>query len=261
MPALRLRVDAPPATPARFGLLDTIAPKPLPVHGDLAGVEYDADFCGAARPWAAPCVDPGTGVSKDADDGIDQASGDPITVYHLHSCRLVGSGDREGRARRSLDLGASRAVEEGFGDTLGAAAVDITPAGTAVSVTKGIALAEQYAGKMYGGVPVLHMDRVTATIAISADLIREVDGELRTILGSLVVAGPGYAESTGPSAPAAGAHWMYVTGAVNVWEGKTFLSPVEPAQPYTNEFYTLAERVYVPTYECFVGAIETTLEA
>jgi len=344
-------IEAPPtAAPARFGLLDTIPPKSMPDHGGLAGVEYDTDFCGVARPWIAPCLTPvdmgsisvsvdnastatitGTGEpagtytitwgdgatdsnvaldgqtntyaadgtytvtvtgpdgyvaqvevtvtdgvtsgpftadavdTKVADDGIAQTSGVPMVIYHLFSCRLVGSESREERARRSLDSGASRAIEEGFGDILGAEATDITPGGTAVGVVEGLALLEQSGGTGYAGQRVIHADNAVVTLLISQNLVREVNGHLETFLGSLVVSGPGYAASTGPSAPAAGAHWMYATGAVNIWADKGTYTPLVIDDPlsggYENEFRALAERTYVPTFECFASAVEVLLEA
>lgn len=342
---------APTTAPARFGLLDTIKPQAMPEHGSLAGIEYDTDFCGVARPWVAPCLTPtdlgsisisvnatrtatitgtgepaGTGYTitwgdgqsdadvaldgqtntyaadgtytvtvhgpdgyyatesitvtngvtsgpfatdavdtKVPDDGIDQTTGVPIVIYHLFSCRLVGSETREERARRALDSGASRAIEQGFGDVLGAEAVDVTPGGTAVGVVEGLALLEQSGGEGYAGQRVIHADNAVVTVLISQYLVKEVNGHLETMLGSIVVSGPGYAASTGPSAPAAGAHWMYATGAVNVWADSGTYTPLVIDNPdtgaYENEFRALAERTYVPTFECFASAVEVLLEA
>lgn len=346
MPVMPIQITAPAVSPAKYGLLDTISPVTLAAHGGMAGVSYDAEFCGVARPWVAPCVEPAslgsisvsvdaagiatvtgtgepvglfdidwgdgqtdTGVALDgqtntyagpgpyevtvtgpdgyravliftadvgvvsgpfvadafdtkvADDGVEQVVGEPIPIYHLSSCRLVGSGDREARARRALDLGASRAVEQGFGSVIGAAATDITPSGTAVGAIEALALLEQAAGELYGGVPVIHASRDLVTWLISQNLIRDVGGHLETILGSLVIAGPGYADADGPSAPAAGASWMYATGAVNVWEDATILTGTVLNNPYDNQFYVLAERTYVPTYECFAVGVESLPEA
>lgn len=352
MPVLPLRVQVRPTTvPAKFGLLDTISPQALPLHGGMAGLTYDTDFCGVARPWEAlPCTTPpslgsisvsvadtgtatitGTGEpagtfdidwgdgnsdsgvaldgqtnayaapgdyavtvtgpdgykatvvvtveaalasgpfvadafdTKVPDDGIGSATGVPIQVYHLHSCRLVGSGseqERQSRAERAIELGASRALEEGFGDVLGGEAVDITPSGTATGVVEALALLEQYGGANYGGQRYIHADNAVVTLLISQNLVREVGGHLETFLGSIVVSGPGYAASTGPSAPAAGARWMYATGLVNIWAEKIKVTEtILNSDPYDNEYNVLAERVYVPTYECFAAAAEVTLEA
>lgn len=346
-----LTIEAPATVaPARFGLLDTFQPRMLPEHGGMAGVEYDSDFCGVARPWTAPCTtpadlgtvtvvvddareasitadgapdgnyviawgdgnvdaggaidgntntyaEPGTYTvtvtgedgyfasvvitvedgsasgpfvadardTKVADDGVSQVTGSPIVIYHLFSCRGIGGIDLEARAARALETGASRAVEQGFADILGGAAVALT-SGTPVGAVEGLALLEQEGGESYGGQRVIHADLATATVLISQSLVREVNGRLETMLGSIVVAGPGYRNATTvPSQPGQGAHWMFATGAVNLWADATIKTPLVIDNPatgvYDNEFRVLVERTFVPTYECFAVAAEVTLEA
>lgn len=262
MPATPILVPTRNIEPAPFGLLETFPPQALPGHGGLAGVEYDSEFCGTADAWVAPCVDPGV-ATKEEHDGIEQVTGIPIPIYHLFTCRLIGISSSEAtqRASRALDLGASRAVEEAFGQSIGAAAVDVTPGGTATGVVEALALLEQAGGSQYGGRRVIHADLAVTTLLISQRLVQVVGGHLETLLGSIVIAGPGYGGLQVPSAPAAGAHWMYATGAVNVWQGETIDTPILPVTPYDNEFKTIAERIYVPTYECFAAAAEVLLEA
>jgi hypothetical protein len=215
----------------------------------------------ATGPFTADAID-----TKVPDDGIEQATGEPIVIYNLFSCRLVGGVSLEDRAAKALESGASRAVEEGFGDVIGGVAVDVTPGGTPVGVIEGLALIEQEGGESYGGRRVIHADNAVVTVLISQGLVKEVDGHLETLLGSVVVSGPGYRSSTDvPSAPAAGAHWMYATGAVNVWADETIRPPKVIENPdtgaYDNEFRAIAERTFVPTYECFAVAVEVLLEA
>lgn len=250
-------IDAPSVEQPKYGLLDTVGPKAGPDKIGF-GVQYQSEFCGTAHPYDKPCLPEDPPTEKDADDGITTVIGEPIPVYHLFQCRLVGSEDGTVRARRSLDLGASRAVEEAFWVEIGTGSTDITPGGTAVNLLDGLALAEQYAGENYGGVPVFHMSRANASRLLTREALVVVGDHLETKLGSLVVAGAGYGGGSLPSAPAVGAGWIYVTGQVNVWEGDTFVSPVVPRNPYDNEFLALAERLYVPTYECFHAAIEVT---
>jgi hypothetical protein len=269
MPVLPIEVPRSSTQAARFGLLDVFTPQAMDPKGAFAGVTYEAEFCGIARPWVRPCVDPGVGVEKDPDDGIPFVSGEPIPIYHLHTCRLVGSGseaDQVSRARRALELGASRAVEEGFGAVLNADPdLENVTSGTAVGAVEALALLEQEGGVSYGGQRVIHMDNALATILFAANAIVERNGRLETGLGSIVVAGPGYANSTEAVAPAANSRWMYATGAVNVWADPGTYSPVTlnigAGGSYDNEYKTLAERIYVPTYECFVAGAETLLEA
>lgn len=257
MPANPHLIEAPAVEQARFGLIDTIGLTPMDAHSIMAGITYDAAFCGAARTWTGYCETP-TG-DKVADDGGNWVEGSPVTVYHLFTCRLPGSTaeDRTRRAGESLDLGASRALEEGFGAVIGTGAVDL---GGPVSPVVAIAELEQYAGENYGGQAVLHLTRRAALIGIQSGAIIRVGSRLETVLGSIVVAGAGYAGSVLPSAPTAGAEWGYVTGAVNLFEADVVVNEMalqrDVSGGYTNEFAALAERVYVPSFECIHAAIE-----
>lgn len=352
MAVLPQRIKVAPTTiPARFGLLATVSPQPLPARAALGGVSYDTDFCGVARPWVAPCADPedlgsisvsvsniavatitGTGEpagtyvvdwgdgntdtgaldgqtntyaapgvytvtvtgpdgytatvsvtvvaatasgpfaadaidTKVPDDGIGITEGSVITIYHLSTCRLISSGgesERRGRAERALTLGASRALEEGFGTVIGAdtGISDVSPGGLPTDVRTALALLEQYGGANYGGQRFIHADNAVVTMLISRNLVHARGDHLETTLGSIVISGPGYAASIGPSTPAVGARWMYATGQVNCWmQDIKVTETVLNSNPYDNEYSVLAERLYVPTYECFAAAAEVNLEA
>jgi hypothetical protein len=139
----------------------------------------------------------------------------------------------------------------------GTGATDIS--GTPTDPVRSLGLLEQYAGEVYGGRPVIHMDRLMATRLLEQGSIKEVGGHLETGLGSLVIAGAGYNRDAAlPAAVGAGNDWMYATGEVRIWEGKTITSGVVLKDPYDNEFNVLVERVYIPTYECFHAAIKVT---
>lgn len=209
-----------------------------------------------------PSVEPFTAEAIETkvwDDGIPEVTGEPITVYHLFQCRLPGVPNVESEARRraldSLDRAASRGLEEGFQTVFGTAAVDVTPSGTAVNIRKGLGLLEQYAAENYGGRAVIHMTREHVTLLGRS--IVQVGDHLETRLGSLVIAGGGYDSSAAlPSAPAAGAGWMYATGEVNIWQSDAKTGGIVLQDPYNNEYQTLAERTYTPTFECFKAAVE-----
>lgn len=260
MAMLPLVIEAPAVPRVQFDLFDSVGLKPLPQEGTGGGIQYDTDYCGPADTWTAPCVDPGSGA-KTGRDGIGVAVGTPVTIYHNFTCRLVGAENPKDRAARALELGASRAVEEGFAEIIGSAATTI--AGT-FSVAHAIAELEQYAGENYGGQAVIHLSRRAATLAIAADVVIRVGDHLETGLGSLVIAGAGYGDAQEPSAPAASTEWGYVTGAVNIFESPVVVNELALERGagggYTNEFAALVERIYVPTYECFAGAIQIVTE-
>lgn len=225
--------------------------------GVYAEVEITVTNGVASGPYASDAYE-----VKIADDGTTYVTGSPIPIYHVFQCRLIGNGEADSRAKeralRSLDLGASRAVEQGFQTVFGTGAVDLTA--TPVDPVRSLGILEQYAGENYGGTPVIHMDRLMATRLMDNGVIERVNGRLETGLGSIVVAGAGYdADAALPAAVGAGNDWMYATGNVRIWQSpKTTISGLVLDNPYTNQFKSLAERVYIPTFECFKAAIKVT---
>lgn len=121
-------------------------------------------------------------------------------------------------------------------------AIDVTPTkGTAVKVRYGQALLEQALGTgTIGSTGVIHAPLLIAS-ALETD---DVDGALRTNLGTPVVAGAGYS-NTGPDGAVAPTNsaWMYATGPVTVRIGATNnitsekLSEVVLTDKNTVEFY------------------------
>lgn len=254
-------VAAPPVPKQQYNLLDTITPKPMPGHGAVEGIEYLPSVCGNAEAVVGDGNTPlvCTNVSKTFQDGITFITGVPILIYDAITCRLVGGSDLEQIVSESLDLGASRAVEQELAVLISAAATTITPA-TVTGIIVGIALLEQQIASTYGGQGVIYMSRSAALIALSTQALVVVDGHLETRLGTLVVAGAGFG-STGPSAAAAGNQWMLATGQLNLWVTDTTHVPMVMDHPETNQVRVLAERLYVPTWECSASAIEVKLEA
>jgi hypothetical protein len=253
-------VDAPSIQPLSYTLLDTV---PVLPPGDPhigLGVQYEPEFCGPARTYPPACEQTEPATEKDADDGIGLVVGDPIPVYHLFQCRAPGAWSRaQERANRALDLGASRAVEEGLQAVFLAdpALVDVT-SGTAVSLVDALAELEQYAAENYGGTPVIHMSRDNALRLIALQAVYRVGNRLETGLGTPVVAGGGYDSQSGPIATPADSGWMFATGHVVIREGETSVSQPQLKVPEINEFVALSERTYTPTYECFVAAALAT---
>lgn len=200
---------------------------------------------------------------KQAEEGVGLVTGVPFAVYHMFKCGAVGGYDRGAeRARRALMGGEGRAVERVMGQLLAAddTGVDITPTpGTAVSIVDGIAKLEKWSAANYGGVATIHMPRDVALVAYAAGALVRVSTRLETGLGSRVAAGAGYDTLQGPDgAGAAGADeaWLYVTGQVVARRGAVIeVGPQLQTAPRDNSFLALAERSYVLTTECIVGAI------
>lgn len=205
------------------------------------------------------------GKQKIETDGQGLVLGDPFVVYHLLSCRMPGGGVQMGaeRARRALMGGEGRAVERVTGEYLAAHpdAVDITPTpGTALAIVDALALLEKWSAANYGGTAVIHAPRDVALVGYSERAIERQGTRLETGLGTRVAAGAGYDNLVGPgeSPEVAGTDeaWLYVTGQVVVRRSNAIeVGPVMGVTPRNNSFLALAERPYVVTTECIVGAV------
>jgi hypothetical protein len=202
-----------------------------------------------------------------ATDGISVVeSGAPFVVYNLFRCRMPAGGVQQGlaRAQAALRLGEQRAVERVFAHQLATHpdAVDLTPTpGTAVHVVDAVARLEEWSGARYGGVPVIHSPLGMVVRLGATGLVERQGARLETKLGSPVAAGAGYGEGVlaGPSgapAPDAGEAYLWVTGQVVVRRTPNIEVPVTPELTDShNQFLAVAQRPYVITTECIVGAI------
>lgn len=210
--------------------------------------------------------------SKVTRDGIDVVAGDPFLLYHLLSCRAPGGGFGQvaDRARAALRLGEQRAVERVLATQLPLmdGAVDLTPtAGTAVHPVDGLAILEGYAGRTYGGVPVVHTTRPVGTVLTTVGAVQRVGTGLETVQGARVSSGGGYEGNLGPAflagpsddgpvAPGAGQAWLYVTGQVVVRRSSTIeVGPIAQQTPRDNTVLALAERLAQVTTECITAAV------
>ena len=260
----RTRVTAPTVAPAP-GIFDVSAPQTLS-EGDihqLMGVEYESESC---VPINFVTLDPDSCIATAAKEteGLFFEQGDPFHIYAAVECNLFLSGEYESKAAARLEAGEQRAVEEQLWEhTFRDRAVNLTPAGGAVSATIALGLLEEYAGTVYGGIPTVHAGhRLTVHLAAKG-LVKGT--ELAT--KSKFVSGAGYTGVTGPDDEAvppapvvAGVNevWMYITGEVALRRGPT--RTFTATETVTNDLMALAERSYVPTVDCMVGAILVTLE-
>jgi len=201
-------------------------------------------------------------ATKTPNDGTTTVEGKPFSVYHLFTCRTVGEWDTaQARARKALELGEHIPVELGFQQLFLNTGTDVTPGGTAVDIVDGLAILEQSVAQSYTGQAVIHMSRGAAIRLAARYAVYRIGDHLETCLGSLVVAGAGYDTSTGPSAPAATAEWMFGTGAVVLRRGEPIVVEPQLDSPYTNQFSTLAERQYTASIECVAKAVEVNQKA
>lgn len=139
---------------------------------------------------------------------------------------------------------------------------DITPGtGTPVKIKYGLALLEGALGDCGLGAPgVIHMRReVASPLGLKAD-----NGQLKTNLGNLVVAGAGYT-GVGPdgTVPATGT-WIYATGQVFWWLGDSTVYPDKIAQAVSTDINSVqwfAERPAAVAFDgCCIFAVHVDLQ-
>lgn len=244
-----MTVDAPAVRPPLGGLLPVADVTEVTDGHYLFGLEYQSFLCEDGG-YTAGCVDAPAAVPVDDVKefaGSHIVDGVPVTVYAGVECdlfgapyssqaaaRLAGSEDRlvAGAFYRHAALGAWNAGE---------AALVLPETVTQDNIVEAIAALEQYAGEHYAGMPVLHMNRATATYAIAADLVvPNIDGTLATLQGTPVANSAGYPDGV-----------IFITGAVQLW--RTPVANHTAPNLGTNTALALAERTYVMATDCLLA--------
>lgn len=239
-----VEVTAPNAVPYPFGLF-SVAPATTPAEGHWgAGIWWRSSACNLAGVTYAPCSveDPVPAKGPNVECGI--VGGPAFTVYARSDESMGGApvAQKFAAARDLLLAGEQYAVEQ----TLWGLLLAATPAadGTAGSVDEAIAMAEGLISDNYGGSPVLHMSRYTATMAY---LVLHPEGErLVSVLRSQVVAGGGYGPSPVTSGPALS---IIASGGLVVVRG-TVEDLGEYYDTATNQISAVVERTYAIGWDC-----------
>lgn len=189
-------------------------------------------------------------------DELDYFDGVEFGVYRGIESALLIDADPAGAVKAAFEGGESYAVEDAVQRLiLNGAAVDLTPTpGTAVTnVLYALGLLEQYAASNYAGLPLIHGNHVALTLIPGSSLAGEGEG-LHTLHGTPISIGGGYG-ALGPNAITAGAGkaWLFISGQVNLWQGKFALTEAKDLPD--NREYALAERPYAATVDGPVAAI------
>jgi hypothetical protein len=259
--ANRHLIEAAPPGPRRYGLFDaaTVVDSLDPRYV-AAGVQFPELDCGPALDeYDANC---GTHPTKEFTEGLGYFGGDPYWLYAQQRCGTVGRTPAEvaDGVRRILTGGEQTAVENvvwtgGANGTSPAlttstGVVTVTPA--APGATAALAALEASFYASYGYVGTVHVN--TAAYAALTDVVDRSGGAgvLTTELGSRMAYGAGYG-TTGPlgTAPDAGFVWAFMTPPVTVRRGDVIQPDVIATMDRaTNQYFALAERVYLHTWAC-----------
>jgi hypothetical protein len=249
----RTWIEVPVPAPLPGGVMSVA--KVIDTSGhELMGVEGQTDACASAEEWSEWCTMTPTG-RKIFEDSFEYFAGDPFAVYAGVSCDLQRLDESKARAEQRLSYGESRAVDQHV-DALLAASSEVVDLGGPFPITQGIGAAEAFAASYYGGQPTLLIPRQYLPCAWSV-LRRNLDGSIETISGSRVAP-----LTTAVSIPATfTTATIYVTGQITLLRGPV-MSVSVPQQIFDNGTFApmraLAERIYVPVFDCLVAKVEIT---
>lgn len=268
-PCPPLLVATPSVVPWRYGLLSaaTVIEETDP-HA-RCGVTYRSPHCSPALAVFTDACPPTTVEPKvpTDTDGYPMVTGVPFQIYSYLSCRTTTVAAMREQVRITLALGEPRAVEEAFWILMAnpdATVLNTVPgAAGAMSLVAGVAALESAMAAAYGGQATLHGDRSLAAYAANAYLLEKAGGRMFTPLDSLW-AFYGGSPNTSPTAVAApaGYAWLYATSQVTLRRFPVEVYPdpgheltVLPDGTQTNEPIVIAERTWVPSFECASFAV------
>lgn len=227
-------VVEPPVREKRVGGLSGVAT--FRSNDRLAHVEklsFQSDGCDFPETEESRCLAAApvpdkkfTGVSTA--DGLDS----PITLYAGVKCFLAPNPDEQERARRALEDGRDRVLEEILAEW--AAGGTAVTAGT--NAKTAVARVDQELDDKYVGRGVILMSRFDAAEAGLED-VADSDAYLRTKTGTPVVASGRIAPGT-----------VYGVGAITVEQGDVFERDVNDV--LSNIHYALAEQVHALLVDC-----------
>lgn len=279
------RLDAPNCVPPRYSLLSVAEVEDRPDGHWQGGAEYDVESCESLFVVQACPAMPEDKTSHGGSGGMTTEYADPFTMVAKYECSTGGSerlAEAWDLAESRLSRGEARCLENTFwtgtdvgGELIRASlgndpdALDVTPVpGTALSITDGLAVLEDWAGQNYPCSPILHANRSLGTYLAERHLVTT---EASTLLcrgtGTRVAIGGGYG-STGPQGdvPDAGTGWMFITGSIKVVRGPAFFTPPKGNDAWaidrsTNDIRVFAERTYAIEKDCITAAVLVELKS
>jgi hypothetical protein len=258
MTGARTWVELPAPVPLGGGVLSVANVVDVP-DGDhrLMGVEALTDACSSTEIWSEWCTMTPT-ARKIFEDTQEHVVGDPFVLYAGVSCDLQRLDEGADRAKSRLGYGESRGVDQ-YVDAFLSDSTDVVDLGGPFDFDQAVGAAEAFAATWYGGQPTLLIPRLFIQCGCSNGALRtNLDGTLTTCAGSKVA--PLTTAVTVPITITTGT--IYVSGSVTVYRGpvKTISVPqqIDDLGPTFAPMRALAERVYVPVFDCLVAKVEVS---
>ncbi len=259
---------------APAGLVPLDAPLPAPREYDLLAaatiINPSSDrflgggWIGGYPPGPAgthdPCSSGSMRVKDPAGDMGRQMAG-AFTVYLAGECTAQAVGPDESwltdRLKLAFNVYEGAAVERvlatgdghsTLGAYLGDTNMDALNSGGATDPQYALSLLEDQIALNGNGI--IHAPPSVVTAWASNYLVIQSRGQLRTALGTLVAAGPGYIGVTpeGQSAGSSGQAWAFASGPIALTRSDVFLNPTDYAQALdrsVNDLVFFAERHYL----------------
>jgi hypothetical protein len=255
----RVYIPAPPVTPLGGGVLSVA--RVVESQGDhaLMGAQFLSDACADLSEWTEWCTNDPV-AAKLFDDEPDLVIGDPFVVYAGLSCDLQNANEARTRVRTRFDLAEGRGVDRNVVAMMEDQAVDL---GGPFPVNQAMGVAEGYTAAVYGGVPTLLVPRQFIPCACGNGALKNnLDGSLQTCQGSKVANVTTAMAATPPApGPVPDTSTIYVTGQITLLRSDVNVFSV-PQQLLADGAFAparaLAERVYVPLFECLVAKVEAS---
>ena len=272
------RIDGPPPLAPQFGLLQSARSPVVRIIPDadergierwINGVEvypYPADPAFVFDSCAVHGEDPPT---KEFGETAPLTQYDALTVYLAETCTSSRVPDQEAfkaRAVAALSAVEGAAVEREFqsGDVfagnphLSDGNGTFPNDDTATSVVDGFAILENEIASS-GKQGIIHCSPGMAMAAVGGPfMIEEKQGVLRTINGTLVVPGYGYAAGSDPAGHSGAAgteEWVYASGPVDIRQSNMFTTPETVAEALDrgsempNAITYRVERYFLPSWD------------
>lgn len=272
-------ITAPVTLPAdpnpnqqRYGLFNAVnGPLELPIHARNGGLEYTTPLCDLPGGYEVNCLD--DLATKTFTNGPTTITGAPFVVLASMLCGTFGFNEAEWNrmVTEKLRAGEQAVVERifstsDFGQTPGLANnPDAQQLTAAASVAAGIATLEGWLYAQYGPTGVLHIPISAAAFVLNSDFVYK-DGQVwRTKSGTAVSFGNYAGQDAAGENPDAGHTNFWITGQMSVWrtpDSDIFVSPYGASiDKVSNQIRMFAEREYVLAFDCYVAAVDVTLEA
>lgn len=226
---------APPVREKRVGGLSSVATfRPNERLAAVGGLVFQSDGCVFPRTEVSRCIAATPPADKVFDGiSIDGGIGEPVVLYAGVECHLGPDSDFPERARRILEEGRDRGLEDAL-EAWAAGGDDVPSTGGIVGA---VAEIEQALDNGYLGRGVILMSRADAVRAVAGGVAEMKGDVLTTKLGTPVIASGSVASGT-----------VYGLGAVTVEESS--ISDLETVDATNNKRYALAEAAYAILVDC-----------